>query len=163
MKTATTPNAATGSFYCGLVAANFYETWAFYTEQLDFRTWSETDNLVLLVHESGAQIGIMRHETNEQHSELVSATDGRGLWFSLNVFDLDAVYERLCAASVPVVQPLKSVPRSVRFFVVRDPCGVLIRVAAAQAASLIWEAESGEAENPKDDAGVGELQLGFSK
>jgi uncharacterized glyoxalase superfamily protein PhnB len=162
MKTAKPPSVTSGQFYCGLVTANFYETWAFYTEYLDFRTWSETDDMVLLVHESGARLGIMRHEKNERHSELVSATDGRGLWFNLDVSDLDAVYKRLRAAGVPVVQPLEAEPRSVRFFVVRDPCGVLIRIAVAEAASVVWDAEPGGG-NPMGEAGLGKLQLGFMK
>jgi uncharacterized glyoxalase superfamily protein PhnB len=74
----------------------------------------------------------LRHETDEQHAELVSATEGRGFWLNLEVADVDAMYERLCAAGVLVVQPLEAGPRGTRFFVVRDPNGVLIRVARAQ-------------------------------
>jgi catechol 2,3-dioxygenase-like lactoylglutathione lyase family enzyme len=116
-------------FYVGLVTAKFYETWDFYTEQLGFRTVDESDAQVRLVHPSGAQLGIMRHETHEQHAELVSATDGRGIWLNLDVADVDAEYRRLSAARVPVVQPLEAGPSGARFFTIRDPNGVLICIA----------------------------------
>jgi len=121
------------SFSFGLVTAKLYDTWAFYTEHLGFRTWAESDDLVQLVHESGARLNIMRHETNEQHAELVSATDGRGVWLNLDIVDVDVAYERLCADGVSLVQPLTAGPRGARFFTVRDPNGVLIRVARAHA------------------------------
>lgn len=127
----TTTSAALFAF--GLVTAKFYDTWAFYTEHLGFRTWAETDDLVQLVHESGARLDIMRDETNREHAELVSAADGRGVWLNLGVVDIDAEYERLRAAGVPLVQPLTAGPRGARSFTVRDPNGVLIRFARAHA------------------------------
>jgi catechol 2,3-dioxygenase-like lactoylglutathione lyase family enzyme len=133
MKTTTTTDTGVMPFYFGLVTAKFYETWDFYTEGLGFRTWEEDDHYVVLAHSSGARLSILRHETNEQHAELVSATDGRGLWLNLEVADVDAMYEQLCAAGVPVVQPLEAGPRGARFFVVRDPNGVLLRVARVRA------------------------------
>lgn len=132
METATVSGAVTGSFYFGLVTEQFFETWDFYTERLGFRTLDEDDHRVLLGHPSGVCLGILRHETDEQHPELVSATDGRGFWLNLDVVDVDTIYESLCAVNVPVAQPLDSGPRGTRFFVVRDPNGVLIRVARKQ-------------------------------
>jgi len=128
------------SFAFGLVTAKFYEMWDFYTEQLGFRTLEQTDDLVVLVHGSGVRLEIMRHETNEQHAELVSATDGRGIWLNLDVVDVDAEYERLRAVGVPMVRPLAVGLRRARFFVVGDPSGVLIRISAAMT-SLVAEAE----------------------
>ena len=116
------------AFHFGVVTAKFYETWDFYTEQLGFRTFAESDNLVRLVHPSGAQLGVMRQETNELHPELVSATDGRGFWLSLRVGDTDALYQRLCGAGVAVVQPLEAGQGRSQSFTVRDPNGILIFV-----------------------------------
>jgi catechol 2,3-dioxygenase-like lactoylglutathione lyase family enzyme len=129
LKCQTTPIVA--PFYFGLVTARFYETWDFYTEQLGFCTIDESDDFVRLVHPSGTQLGIMRHETNEYHPELVSATDGRGFWLNLDVADVDAEFERLRETNVPVELPLEAGQRGVRSFTVRDPNGVLIRIAKA--------------------------------
>jgi predicted enzyme related to lactoylglutathione lyase len=123
-------------FYFGLVTAKFYETWDFYTEQLGFRTLDESDDRVRLIHASGAQLGILRHETDEQHSELVSATDGRGVWLSLEVTDIGELYEKLSHADVPIMQPLDRGPRNSESFVIRDPNGVLIFVTSASAVDL---------------------------
>lgn len=118
-------------YHAGIVTAKFYETWDFYTELLGFRTIEEDDHHVLLRHPSGAGLKILRHETNEQHAELVSATDGRGFWLNLDIADVDAVHELMAASSTPGVEPLEVGPRG-RFFTVRDPNGVLIRIARAQ-------------------------------
>ena len=129
MKTETVSHTDVMPFYFGLVTAKFYETWDFYTERLGFRTLDEDDHYVLLAHPSGAGLRILRHETDEQHAELVSATDGRGFWLNLEVADVDAIYEALSAANVPGLAPLDTGQRGARFFTVRDPNGVLIRIA----------------------------------
>jgi uncharacterized glyoxalase superfamily protein PhnB len=116
-------------FYPGLVTANFYETWDFYTTHLGFRTLVEDDVFVQLAHPAGAQLAILRHELDGPAPELVSATDGRGYWLNLDVADADAEHARLCAAGVEIVAPPTDKPWGERMFVVRDPNGVLIALA----------------------------------
>jgi catechol 2,3-dioxygenase-like lactoylglutathione lyase family enzyme len=121
-------------FSPGLVTAKFYETWDFYTEKLGFRTISEADDCVRLAHGSGAQLAILRHETDEQHPELVSPTDGHGFWLQLEVADVDGLYQRLSATGVPTVRQLEAAPGGSRSFAMRDPNGVLIRIEPVRAA-----------------------------
>lgn len=137
MDTAPTTGTAAGVFYFGLVTAKFFETWDFYTERLGFRTLDEDDHRVLLEHPSGARLGVLRHETDEQHAELVGATDGRGIWLNLDVADVDAMYANLREADVAVAQPLAAGPGETRFFAVHDPNGVLIRIARALPLALV--------------------------
>jgi catechol 2,3-dioxygenase-like lactoylglutathione lyase family enzyme len=118
----------TTAFFMGIVTERYFESWNFYTEVLGFTTWEESDSHVLLVHPSGARIELLQHETNEQHPELVSATDGRGLWFVLEVGDVDAEYQRQCAFGVPSLQPPAYSWHGRKAFMVRDPNGVLICV-----------------------------------
>lgn len=118
-----------GGFYVGLVTERFFETWDFYTELLGFRTLDENETHVLLMHPSGVRLEILKHETNERHAELVSATDGRGFWLNLEVEDVDAEYERLCAGGVQLVHPPENQANGRRGFTVRDPNGVLICIA----------------------------------
>lgn len=122
--------SAGGGFYLGLVTEKFFETWDFYTEQLGFRTLDESETCVLLMHPSGVRLEVLRHETNERHAELVSATDGRGFWLNVEVEDVDAEYQRLCAGGVQLVHPPESQPHGRRSFAVRDPNGVLICIAS---------------------------------
>ena len=138
METAETLSEVTGSFYFGLVTAKFFETWDFYTERLGFRTLEEDDHRVVLAHSSGARLEVLRHETDEQHAELVSAADGRGFWLNLDVADVVAMYQSLREADISVVQPLAAGPRGARFFTVHDPNGVLIRIARALPAAFVW-------------------------
>jgi catechol 2,3-dioxygenase-like lactoylglutathione lyase family enzyme len=121
-------NPVFASFHIGLVTERFYETWDFYTERLGFRTLEESNDAVLLVHASGARLGLLRHETDETHPERVSATDGRGFWLKLEVTDVEAEFERLRGYNVPVVDALRAGPHGERSFTLRDPNGVLIFV-----------------------------------
>jgi catechol 2,3-dioxygenase-like lactoylglutathione lyase family enzyme len=119
------------AFYPGLVTAKFYETWDFYTEQLGFHTIEESDDRVRLAHPSGARLAILRHETDEQNPELVSPTDGHGLWLQLDVTDVDGLYQRLRGADMQIVREPKAGARGSRF-AVRDPNGVLVCVEPAR-------------------------------
>jgi catechol 2,3-dioxygenase-like lactoylglutathione lyase family enzyme len=120
---------AAPAFYPNLVTGKFYETWDFYSEQLGFQTLHECDSYVHLSHPSGAQFGLLKQEQDGTPSELVSGTDGRGFWLSLDVSDADVEYQRLCALGVPIVQSPVNKPWGERQFVVRDPNGVLICIA----------------------------------
>lgn len=116
-------------FFPSVVTSRFYETWDFYTQHLGFRTHCEHDAYVHLVHPDGAQFGVLREEIDGLPSELVSATDGRGIWLNLEVPDADAAYERLRAASVEIVEEPEDKPWGNRQFIVRDPNGVLVAIA----------------------------------
>lgn len=116
-------------FYPNLVTAKFYETWDFYTTFLGFRTVAECGVYVHLAHPGGAQLGVLKHETDGSPVELISATDGRGFWVNLDVADADAEHERLRTAGAPIVMPPEDKPWGERMFIVRDPNGVLISIA----------------------------------
>lgn len=116
------------AFFPGIVSARYNETWDFYTDVLGFRTVDEWDTFVHLEHPCGARISILREETDEESSELVSATDGRGLWLNLEVADLDAEYLRLAGREVTGLSSPEQRPTGERRFVLRDPNGILIFV-----------------------------------
>lgn len=141
MDTAAMTRTVAEVFYFGLVTAKFFETWDFYTERLGFHTLDEDDHRVLLGHPSGARLGILRHETDELHAELVGATDGRGFWLNLEVGDVDAMYASLREANVAIAQPIAAGPGGSRYFTVYDPNGVLIRIARVLPAAFVWGEE----------------------
>lgn len=118
-----------GAFYPGIVTADFYGTWDFYSAHLGFRTVTECDHFVQLAHPSGAQLAVLRHELNGEVPELVSATEGRGLWLNVDVADADAEYERLRTAGLQIVSAPEDKPWGERMFIVRDPNGVLVALA----------------------------------
>lgn len=115
-------------FFPSLVTARFYETWDFYTATLGFRTVRESDSCVLLEHASGAQLSVHRHETDGLPPTLSAATDGRGYWLQLEVGDAESEYERLLGSGAEFVDELQR-GEGTTHFSVRDPNGVVIRVA----------------------------------
>jgi len=123
------PTNERAAFYPGIVTGRFYDTWDFYTTHLGFRTVTECDFYVQLAHPTGAQISVLRHETDGLVRELVSATDGRGVWLNLDVVDADAEHRRLVKAGVEIAVPLENTSWGDRQFIVRDPNGVLISIA----------------------------------
>ncbi|HRE82037.1 MAG TPA: VOC family protein [Opitutaceae bacterium] len=120
------------AFFPGIVSSRFYDTWDFYTTVFGFRTVTECNDYVQLQHSTGAQIAILRHETDGNPAELITGTEGRGFWLNLEVANVDAEYQRLSEAQVPIVSPPETQPWGDRHFVVRDPNGVLIYVAERQ-------------------------------
>ena len=125
------------AFYPGIVTADFYGTWDFYSTHLGFRTVAECSYYVQLAHPSGAQISILRHELDGQAPELISATDGRGFWLNLDVADTDAEHARLSQAGLEIVAPPEDKPWGDRMFVIRDPNGVLIALSHRVASPAI--------------------------
>jgi len=123
------PTNERAAFYPGIVTGRFYDTWDFYTTHLGFRTIAECDIYVQLAHPTGAQIAVLRHEMDGPVKELVSATDGRGVWLNLDVVDADAEHRRLLQAGVEIAAPLEDTAWGDRQFIVRDPNGVLISIA----------------------------------
>lgn len=56
------------------------------------------------------------------------AFSGEGLTVALEVADVDAEHERLCAAGVTIVQPPRDNPWGDRSSIVRDPVGVWLYI-----------------------------------
>jgi catechol 2,3-dioxygenase-like lactoylglutathione lyase family enzyme len=121
--------ASAPAVHTGIVTARFFETWDFYTTLLDFRTIDENDGYVRLQHPSGVELIVLQHELNGDWSELVSATDGRGIWLRLEVEDPASEFERMRAAGIETMRADRGKWRTASF-VFRDPNGILIFVAA---------------------------------
>lgn len=116
-------------FFAGLVTRRLFATWDFYTERLGFRTMAEGGGRVRLLHPGGAQLVLLQEETGATPAELVSATNGRGWWLTLEVADVTAERRELEAMGVAV----QSLPCAggwpVGTFAVSDPDGVLVVIA----------------------------------
>jgi uncharacterized glyoxalase superfamily protein PhnB len=112
----------------GMVSGRFFETWDFYTTCLGFRTLAESNTYVHLRHPSGAQLAVLREETEGAPAELVSATRGRGFWLFLEVDDAATLHQALHEGGVVAAVPLRDTAWGDRQFAVRDPNGVLIYI-----------------------------------
>jgi len=126
------------AFFAGIVTRRYLESWDFYTTHLGFRTIEEHDHWVRLQHHGGAQLVLLREEADQTPAELVSATEGRGHWLTLEVADAAAERnalraEGLTVQSVPVARWWR--PGT---FAVQDPNGVLVIITPR--ASLVRKA-----------------------
>ncbi len=110
----------------GVVSGRFFETWDFYTTLLGFRTLAESNTYVHLRHPSGAQLAVLREETEGAPAELISATRGRGFWLFLEVEDAATAHQGLLEGGVVAAVPLRDTAWGDRQFAVHDPNGVLI-------------------------------------
>lgn len=116
------------SYYPVIACENVAETAAFYVEHFGFTVAFESDWYMHL--QSGAapavNLAVMdcRHETiPEGYRKPV-----QGLLINFEIDDVDAEYERLSGAGLPILQPVRSEEFGQRHFITRDPAGVMIDV-----------------------------------
>lgn len=123
------------SFFAGVVTPRLYASWDFYTEQLGFRTIEEGEGSVHLLHPCGAQLLLLQEEIGTTPAALVSATDTRGFWLTLEVADVAAERERLTAARLPAEDLTVTRWWPAGSFAVRDPFGVMIVIKPRERAA----------------------------
>jgi catechol 2,3-dioxygenase-like lactoylglutathione lyase family enzyme len=113
--------------YPVLCSEDVAESARFYREHFGFEPAFESDWYVSLRHpETGSELALL-DPTHESVPDGYG-TAARGVLVNLELDDVDAVAERLEAAGVHVVQPLRSEPFGQRHVIVRDPGGVLVDV-----------------------------------
>ena len=118
----------TTSYYPVLMVDNVTTTARFYVEHFRFKPLFETDWYVHLqsTEDKRVNLGLVRWD----HETIPAEGRGRtsGLLINFEVRDPDAVYDRICAAGLSVLLPLRDEPFGQRHFIVADPNGVLIDV-----------------------------------
>lgn len=114
--------------YPVIACDNVTETAAFYRDHFGFRSVFEADWYVHLqsVDDPSVDLAVLdcSHET---------IPDGyrkpvQGLLINFEVEDVDAEYDRLTAAGLPMLLELRSEEFGQRHFITRDPAGVMIDV-----------------------------------
>lgn len=113
-------------FHAGLVTPRLFATWDFYTEHLGFRTVHERRGCVQLFHPCGARLTLLQEEAGIAPAELVSATNGRGVWLTLEVADAGAERRRLRTAGLSPADLPENGPWPPAAFAISDPNGVLV-------------------------------------
>lgn len=115
-------------FVFGLVTARLFETWDFYTERLGFRTVTEGQGCVRLLHPCGAQLVLICEESGVTPAALVTRAEGRGFWFALEVADAAAERQHLAAAGIGTADLPAAPCWPEGSFAVTDPNGVTIAI-----------------------------------
>jgi uncharacterized glyoxalase superfamily protein PhnB len=118
----------TTSYYPVLMTGDVAGTTAFYKEHFRFEALFESDWYVHLrsAEDKRVNLGIVQGD----HETIPEAGRGRvsGLLINFEVRDPDVVYERVKAAGLSILLPLRDEPFGQRHFITADPNGVLIDV-----------------------------------
>ncbi|KQZ14172.1 glyoxalase [Mesorhizobium sp. Root554] len=118
----------TTSYYPVLMTGDVATTTAFYVDHFRFAPLFESDWYVHLqsTEDKRVNLGIVQGD----HETIPEAGRGRagGLLINFEVKDVDAVYERVVDAGLPVLRSLRDEAFGQRHFITSDPNGVLIDV-----------------------------------
>jgi catechol 2,3-dioxygenase-like lactoylglutathione lyase family enzyme len=113
----------------GIITHKLAETKAFYTEVFGFGVSFEND-FYLLMHtpDRSAEISFLLPEHPSQQPLFQTAFNGKGMYLTLEVSDVDAVYQELSEKGIPIAITLRDEPWGDRHFAVVDPNGIGIDI-----------------------------------
>ncbi|EKF43701.1 glyoxalase/bleomycin resistance protein/dioxygenase [Nitratireductor indicus C115] len=133
-------------FYPVLMTEDVGRTASFYCEHFGFRALFESDWYVHL--QSSGNEAINLAVLNGDHETIPASGRGltSGLLLNFEVEDVDAVYDRLSQAGLPILLSLRDEAFGQRHFITSDPNGVMIDIIKPIPPSAEFAAQySGEA------------------
>ncbi|RYY56600.1 MAG: glyoxalase [Chitinophagaceae bacterium] len=109
----------------GIITPKIAESKAFYSDVLGFGVSFENE-FYLLMHtpDSSAQISFLLPGHPSQQPLFHKAFNGEGMYLTIEVDDVDALYKKLKEKKVPVSIELRDEPWGDRHFAITDPNGV---------------------------------------
>jgi catechol 2,3-dioxygenase-like lactoylglutathione lyase family enzyme len=109
----------------GIITAKLQESKAFYMQTLGFSVAFENE-FYLLLNTPGnqAQLAFLLPGHPSQQPIFQTAFDGRGIFLTIEVEDVEAEYQRIKDAGVKIAVPLRDEPWGDRHFAFYDPNGV---------------------------------------
>ncbi|WP_047248038.1 VOC family protein [Maribacter thermophilus] len=113
----------------GIITHKLQETKKFYTEVLGFGVSFENEFYVLL-HTPGqlAEISFLQPNHPSQKPIFKSPFNGKGVYLTIEVENVDNVYKRLKAQGVHIEIDIRDEPWGDRHFAIKDPNGVGIDI-----------------------------------
>jgi catechol 2,3-dioxygenase-like lactoylglutathione lyase family enzyme len=111
-------------FNAGIVTPNLEATKDFYTRTLGWRVNFENDFYLLLGSESGSQISFLQPNHPSQDPLFQTAFDGKGIFITVDVPDVDQTYQKIKASGTPIAVELRDEPWGDRHFAIVDPNGI---------------------------------------
>lgn len=120
----------------GIITTRIQETKAFYTEYLNFGVTFENE-FYLLLHTRGhsSELSFLLPEHPSQQPLFQKAFCGEGVYLTIEVNDVDALFDDLKQKGVPIEIDLRDEPWGDRHFAIRDPNGIgidLVKYAPPQ-------------------------------
>jgi catechol 2,3-dioxygenase-like lactoylglutathione lyase family enzyme len=113
----------------GIVTSKLAETKKFYTEILGFGVTFENE-FYLLMHtpNKSAEISFLLPNHPSQQPLFQTAFTGQGMYFTIEVDDVDKVYADLKAKKVAIKIDIRDEPWGDRHFAIQDPNGIGIDI-----------------------------------
>jgi catechol 2,3-dioxygenase-like lactoylglutathione lyase family enzyme len=113
----------------GIVTAKMAETRDFYTSVLGFGITFEND-FYLLMHtpDKGSEISFLLPEHASQQPLFHAPFAGQGMYLTIEVEDVDKLYNELKSKKVDIKIDLRDEPWGDRHFAISDPNGVAIDI-----------------------------------
>lgn len=113
----------------GIVTPRLQESRDFYSRVLGFEVVFESDWYILMHSPGGqSQLAFLQPEHPSQDTLFKPAFAGQGMFLTIEVPDVDAVYERITTMGVPVRIPIRDEAWGDRHFAIVDPNGVGIDI-----------------------------------
>lgn len=113
----------------GIITDKLQETKSFYTNTLNFGVAFENEFYVLLhTPDHSAQLSFLLPDHPSQQPLFQPPFAGRGVYLTIEVDDVDAVYKKIKASGVPIQIELRDEPWGDRHFAIVDPNGVGIDI-----------------------------------
>ncbi|WP_408039785.1 VOC family protein [Tenacibaculum amylolyticum] len=113
----------------GIITEKLTETKQFYTAVLDFGVSFEND-FYLLMHtpNKSAEISFLKPNHPSQKPIFQSPFNGKGMYLTIEVKDVDKVYKKLKNKEVPIEIEIRDEPWGDRHFAIVDPNGIGIDI-----------------------------------
>lgn len=109
----------------GIVTKKLAESKAFYTNNLGFGVIFENDFYLLLHTPDGATaISFLLPEHPSQQPIFQKPFTGQGMYLTIEVDDVDALYETLKKKGLKIIIDLRDEPWGDRHFAIQDPNGI---------------------------------------
>lgn len=122
------------SLTAGVVTPKLHACKQFYTSHFGFQVIYESDWFVLLATPNGKQqVSFLQPDHASQQALFQPAFAGKGVYFTLEVADVEAEYERLKKAGIPILIELRQEPWGDTHFAIQDPAGVAVDIVTYQA------------------------------
>ncbi len=109
----------------GIITRKLQESKAFYTEVLGFGITFENEWFALLhTPDKSTEIGFLLPSLSSQKPIFQTEFTGKGVYLTVEVDEVDKVYEQLKARGIPIEVELRDEPWGDRHFAIVDPNGI---------------------------------------
>lgn len=111
----------------GIITAKMKETKEFYLDNLGFGVTFENE-FYLLLHTPGhsSEISFLLPNHSSQQALFHKPFQGQGVYLTIEVDDVDALYQDLKKKKIPIKIDMRDEPWGDRHFAIEDPNGVAI-------------------------------------